>query len=378
MCNKPIVLYIIDGLQQGGAEKSLLSICGHLSEFQPYVIVRYGSLELAPDFEKSGVLVKNLDWGRTYNFWKIAKTLKSEIEKIKPSIIHSFLFYSDMSIRYIDTSIPRIGSLVSNSYSKRRLSQLPKITRFKIQLLKFWDLLSSSKLDLMIANSNSIRSSFGKHASIGLAKIKTIYRGRRIQDFQQSNIEVFKKSRIVFVSVGRLIPSKGFKELILAFKSVSGIINNIQLCIAGEGPLKDELQLLIDRNNLSDSVVLCGKVTNIPHFLINADFFVFPSHYEGLPGALIEAMLAKLPIICSDIPENRECVDEEMALFHQVMNAQDLARQMESALKLPDWPQRTEKAYAYACTHFDVEKIAGEYEKTYLELIGKGDGVNSD
>jgi glycosyltransferase involved in cell wall biosynthesis len=114
-----------------------------------------------------------------------------------------------------------------------------------------------------------------------------------------------------------------------------------------------------------------GTVKNIPELLSESDFFVFPSYFEGLPGALIEAMMAKIPIICSDIPENKECVDESMCLFYRVGDQTDLLTQMEKALVLTDWEARTQQAFDYASEHFEIGKISKRYEETYSKLLNK-------
>jgi glycosyltransferase involved in cell wall biosynthesis len=80
-------------------------------------------------------------------------------------------------------------------------------------------------------------------------------------------------------------------------------------------------------------------------------------------------MLAGLPIIASDIPENRECVTEEMAIFHKVGDSADLTRSMLKAIQQSDWAERTSKAHHHATEVFDVDKIAALYESFYERTI---------
>jgi len=68
---------------------------------------------------------------------------------------------------------------------------------------------------------------------------------------------------------------------------------------------------------------------DVDSLLAASDVFIFPSRFEGLPGALIEAEAAGLPVICSDIENNREVAKENKnALYFKVNDAKTLAKQM--------------------------------------------------
>jgi glycosyltransferase involved in cell wall biosynthesis len=74
----------------------------------------------------------------------------------------------------------------------------------------------------------------------------------------------------------------------------------------------------VAEHGLQDQVSFEGYRENVPDYLEAADLFVFPSLYEGLGGALIEAQSYGLPIACNDIPVLREVVVENVnaRFFH--------------------------------------------------------------
>jgi glycosyltransferase involved in cell wall biosynthesis len=74
----------------------------------------------------------------------------------------------------------------------------------------------------------------------------------------------------------------------------------IQLHIAGDGPLREALKQQIDRLGLQNHVILHGYVRNPYAMMQRADLFVMPSIYEGLPNALLEAMACGVPVLASD------------------------------------------------------------------------------
>lgn len=362
---KPKVIFLIDGLQVGGAERSLLMLCQYLVAFSPIVIVLSNSLALQAEFENSGINVLVNSLPRNYWFKRNARKLKSLVDSLNPVIIHSSLFHSDMTLRYLDTPAKKVTGLVSTMYSEARLSQMSWLTRMKIMILKQLDRTTSKRIDLFIANSGSIRKLYTNQVGYSSEKIRVIYRGRNLSNFFPRSPKAVGE----FLFVGRLIVSKGVSEAIFAFESLIKAYPNITLKIAGDGPEKGNLLRLASSLGLSEKVIFLGQVDSVPELLSEADFFLFPTHYEGLPGALIEAMMAQIPIICSDIPENKECVDDTMVLFHRVGDQDDLLTQMEKALTLGDWDIRTQRAYDFAAERFEIGKIAQQYEQEYNELL---------
>lgn len=118
--------------------------------------------------------------------------------------------------------------------------------------------------------------------------------------------------------------------------------------------------------DLSSSVFLLGYVEEIDALLSNADFFIFPSYFEGLPGGIIEAMLAKTPCLVSDIPEVKECFPEDSALFFQPGDIKGIYNVMQNAIEIQDWKDRIERSCDFARKNFDIEIISKKYEEFYL------------
>lgn len=102
--------------------------------------------------------------------------------------------------------------------------------------------------------------------------------------------------RPVLVSVGRLVPQKGFDDVLHAF----ALQQEGSLVILGEGPLRPSLERLAQQLGVADRVVMPGFLHAPEQVLQAADLYVSASHWEGYPLALIEAYASGLPVVARD------------------------------------------------------------------------------
>jgi glycosyltransferase involved in cell wall biosynthesis len=103
------------------------------------------------------------------------------------------------------------------------------------------------------------------------------------------------------ISVGRLTSQKAHAVLVQAMKIVTREHPDTLLCIAGDGPLRKDLEEQVSSSSLNEYVNLLGERDDVANLLAAADIFVLPSRSEGLPMALLEAMAAGLAVIASCI-----------------------------------------------------------------------------
>lgn len=118
----------------------------------------------------------------------------------------------------------------------------------------------------------------------------------------QRTVSVEQESAARVVAMGRLVPAKGFKQLINAFAEVAFTRPNWALYIYGEGPLRGELERQAELVGLKSRIHLVGRTEQPWHELNKAQLFVLSSQYEGFPNALLEAMALGLACISVDCP----------------------------------------------------------------------------
>jgi glycosyltransferase involved in cell wall biosynthesis len=119
------------------------------------------------------------------------------------------------------------------------------------------------------------------------------------------------EDRVVIVAVSRLVRHKGYPELAAAMHEVP----YAELWVVGERLLSDrgeDMLALLRHAGLGDRLRLLGYRTDVAAILAAADIFVLPSHFEGLPMSVIEAMLTGLPVVATAIRGPREQVVPEV------------------------------------------------------------------
>jgi glycosyltransferase involved in cell wall biosynthesis len=112
------------------------------------------------------------------------------------------------------------------------------------------------------------------------------------------------------LSIGRLIASKGHKYLIEAMPMVLEQFPDALLCIAGDGPVRGELEAQITRLELKRNVNILGTRGDVSELLALADVFILPSVSEGLPIALLEAMATGVAVVSTRFEGVDEIIED--------------------------------------------------------------------
>lgn len=169
----------------------------------------------------------------------------------------------------------------------------------------------------------------------------------------------------VLLAVSRLEPQKGIEVAIRALPEVLASHPDAQLVVLGEGPQRAELEQLA--TSLGVPVHLPGRVPDVAAWLRRADLLVHPARWEGFGLALLEAMLASLPIVAtrvSSIPEI--VVDGETGLLVPPDDPASLAAAITRALASPgDFGAR---GHARARDEFSVARMADRTLAVYERL----------
>lgn len=150
----------------------------------------------------------------------------------------------------------------------------------------------------------------------------------------------------VFGNIGRLARNKDQASLIHAFTLIKPYCPNAKLLIMGDGELEESLQRQIHANGLTNDIILTGFVHNAVNYIKAFDCFVLCSIQEAFGRVLIEAMLAKCPIIATRVNGIPEVVGKVGTLL-EPKQPEELAEAMKNAYMLPQVKRDEIAAAAY-------------------------------
>lgn len=179
--------------------------------------------------------------------------------------------------------------------------------------------------------------------------------------FQASLTDIF------VITIGRLVYEKGHEFLIKAMSKVVDLNMNVKVYICGSGPLYNDLNRQIKDLNLEENVKLIGYTENLTKLLASADIFVLPSRWEGLPIALLEAMMAGLPIIATRVSGVEEVVNDQ--IHGLLVPTEDTDALAQAILQLAEsQEQRIKMGFAsrqHTLENYSISVMANQY----IELI---------
>ncbi|WP_260921900.1 glycosyltransferase [Novosphingobium sp. 9] len=165
-----------------------------------------------------------------------------------------------------------------------------------------WLRLHARLFDRMIALSDAMRDEVLRATTAAPEQVCTIANPilsrHRIETLARISQPERRDGAMHFVSAGRLVTQKNYPLLLRAFAAVWQ--RGDRLTIAGEGPERARLERLAAELGIAASVDLPGHLGSVDGLLAKADAFVLSSDYEGLPGVVVEALAAGLPVAATD------------------------------------------------------------------------------
>lgn len=178
--------------------------------------------------------------------------------------------------------------------------------------------------------------------------------------------------------IGRLVQEKGIGELLLAMRAVVQEIPEAKLLVVGDTlstdrdrRAKKEIQRLLDENDLANVVRFTGHREDVPQLLALMDVFVLPSHREGMPRSIIEAMAAGKPVVATNIRGCREEVIHGVTGFLvPLRNPSALANAILQILRNLELARKMgEAGRQRAITEFDERFVLERQIQIYRKLI---------
>jgi len=211
------------------------------------------------------------------------------------------------------------------------------------------------------------------------SKIEILPVGLRISKFKFFPRGISKEGSIKILTVGRLVEKKGHKYAINAIANIISKYKNIKYIIAGDGPLRRDLEFQVESLGVSNYVEFLGAVDEdeVLKLYQQAHIFILPSvtasdgDMEGQALVLQEAQASGLPVISTfhnGIPEG--VLDGKSGFLVPEKDVDALADRLEYLIEHPEiWPKMGREGRKFVEDKYDIQKLNGRLVEIYKRLI---------
>ena len=363
------VAHLIESDGPGGAERMLVSVATELQTTGSDTLViapARGEGWLARELRGTGVQVELFHLDRPFSP-TFARWLGEVFRRHRVALAHSHEFtmavYGAWAARR--AGIPHLITMHGSRYYAGRLRRRIAM-RLAVQV-------SSA----VVAVSRTLSQHLARDLWIRPSRIATIPNGvrRPLTDAPstlRAELELQSGDQLV-VAVGNLYPVKGHAVLLDALALLAARFPRLHVAIAGRGELEHSLRRRAEELQVSDRFHLLGLRADIANVLAGADVFVLPSLSEGVPLALLEAMLTAKPVVASAVGDVPTVLDGGRAgLLVTPSDAAALAARLEELLSHPARARAlSAAAQARATTAYTFDVMMDAYRALYAQALGQ-------
>jgi len=357
----PKILHLIPTLEGGGAERQLamLAVEQAARGWDVHIALRRGHGVHAQLLRNSRVEIHLLGDLKSINpllFLRISALMN----RLRPDLVQTWLPQMDVTggAAALCNAVPLV---LTERASKLAFDSFSLMTWLRRQV--------GRRAKAVVANS-ATGASYWKSVLPKNTIQKTIHNAvdvAAIQNVAPVSSEFTQNDQKVILVVGRLSHQKAVK---IVLKAISHLIDRegILVLIIGDGPLRVELEGLIETLKIRESVVMLPFQSIWWGWLKSADALVSMSRYEGNPNVVLEAMAAGCPLIVSDIPEHREILTDASASFVPGENSVELAVAIEKLFADPDSARRKSESAKKYVDRLTIQRAADAYEEVYASV----------
>ena len=374
MVTNLLVLHIIARMNFGGTAKYLIALNNGLNKSGIYSIIASGSVQKGeiddPDVVQARIIrIKSM--GRKISLrsdLNACKEIREIIANSSPDIINTHTFKAGLLTRFQRKRIENLlGKKVKFVHTFHgHLFEDPEFRGIKGIVIKFIEKKLAKKTDQLIAVGEKVKSDLNIYGIRGLTETQSIpptVRPLKIatKNFALKKYNIKEEKRIRVLWMARVTRVKNPKRVI----QIASELPEIDFFVAGGGDLLDDLVKMAPKN-----VKVIGW-QDPRKILALADIFLSTSENEGMPIALIEAQLAKIPVVATNVGSVSEVVIHNESGFICGKSNYELAtaiKKLAEDQKLRELFGRN--ARTHALKNFSEKKFIHAHKKLYKGLVG--------
>lgn len=351
------VAIIVPSLMTGGAENMASQLATHINKkkfcIELLILAAPTGTALEKIIRDMGVKTVYFNKNLGFNLKTILK-MYQYLNQFNPDVIHTHLSGCIYAIPWALIH----GIKILHTIHSRPIYEGYGIIR---RILKY---LYHLKQAIPIAISDTIAKETIELYGVTPQMVETVYNPVDILKFSKVLGARVRKDEIIFANVARFSPPKNQMVLVESFCRVSKEIPTAKFVLIGDGETKSLVEERVKELKLEDKVEFTGNISNIPQRLANADIFVLPSQYEGLPLTILEAMAAGLPIIATRVGGIPDVVKENGILV-EVGDIEGLTGAMIRLARDKILREKMGAISRLEAQKYDLTEICTQYEQLY-------------
>jgi len=373
------IIHVINCLSPGGAERMLFNLLANadMDKFDIKVFSLQDKGQLYSDIKKLGVPVYCFSMFHKIDFiFKFIKLIYT-IHKLKPDIIHTWMYHSNIIAGFAAKIVSRCKIVWSIHASKLDAGFTKRSTKIAIKLSSLMSFFIPHKI---IFCSNS---SYYLHQIIGFdnSKMAVVPNGVDLKLFKKSNankLELINKinneDNTIFIGMAaRYDPMKGYDIFIRSAKILCEKYSNVHFLLCGSNVTNSnhELVKMIIDDNLVSRIHLLGYISDMPKFYNSINILTVASSYgEAFPMSICEAMSCEVPVVSSDLGDCSYIINDSEMIF-PINNAEILSKRWEKIITHDEEIKHMigKKNRERIMSLFEIKNIEKTYEKNYLEVL---------
>jgi glycosyltransferase involved in cell wall biosynthesis len=363
------VLQLLVTMPVGGAEIMVADIATGLEpgRFEVVTACLGETGPLGEELRRRGkrVVSLGLDLKRTSAF-HLVRRVRELLKEIRPDILHTHLYHANLYGRLaaLGLGLPGVVATVHNIYSRVKWHRC------------LANYLLARLADYVLVFSPQVREDVFRFDWVPPSRLRMLTPGVRLEEPNPEETREEIRSRLgisgfCLGNVARLEEQKGHEDLLAAVSKVRGEIPDLTVLLVGDGSRGARLRVLTQELGLGQVVRFLGVRRDVPEILRALDAFVMPSHWEGIPLTLLEAMGHGLPVVSTRVGRAPEIIlDGENGRLTPVADPEALARAILELYREPgkrrQWGEQARRTVQekYTLKHF-LEQFAAIYQELY-------------
>lgn len=319
---KKKILFLINTLRDGGAEKILVDIVNHLDPDKYDIEVRL-IYTRGVYFDRLNSNIKlSFITGKPGTFW--ATQVSRLLPRLSSELLHRLFIRDkyDVEVAFLEGYATKIVAGAPRETKKLAWVHCDVTKTEWINGVYKTDAGFSNcyrKIDEVICVSESVKEAFIERFG-EVTKLTVKYNpvdDKKIRELSCEEIQLQpQKDVVTLISIGRMTPQKKFIRLLAAVNNLLKQSYKIELWLLGDGEERKDLETFVQEQGIQDAVTFTGYLKNPYPYIRQADLYVCSSIYEGFSTAATEALVLGTPVLTTDVSGMREMLgDSEYGLI---------------------------------------------------------------